>query len=315
MVVFWLLFIVLVVALLALDLGVFHKEDRVIGVGEALRWTGFWIALSIVFDVAVYFLYECGLMQGSFGAVSGMDAATDFLTGYLIEKSLSLDNIFVMASIFAYFQIPREYQHRVLFWGILCAIVLRAAFIWGGSSLLVHFEWVVYVFGAFLVFSGIKIFVEKESKANLEENKVVRLVCYVFPFTKKIEGHSFWVCENGKKFATPLLLSLVVIEVMDAIFAFDSIPAILSITTDPFIVFTSNIMAILGLRSLYFALAAMIEKFNKLNLAIGFILVFVGAKMLIDKYYHVSSVQSLAVIVFALGIGVVLSILPWKRKG
>lgn len=314
MFIFWLLFITLVIFFLALDLGVFHKDDRVIGVGEALRWTGFWIALSLAFDVAVYFLYENGLMQGPFGPVSGISAATDFLTGYLIEKSLSLDNVFVMASIFTYFQIPRKFQHRVLFWGVLCAIVLRAAFIWGGASLLVHFEWVMYVFGAFLVFSGIKIFVEKETDADMGENKVVRLVRRVFPMTKKIDGHSFWVRENGKKYATPLLLSLVVVEVMDAVFAFDSIPAILSITTDTFIVFTSNIMAVLGLRSLYFALAAMIEKFGKLNLAIGFILVFVGMKMLVDEYYHVSSVQSLVIIVLALLAGVLLSISPRKRK-
>lgn len=308
MTLFWILFLILVGIFLALDLGVFHKKDSVIGIGEALRWTGFWIALSLLFDVALYFLYGNGTLHGPTGAVAGSEAALEYLTGYIIEKSLSLDNIFVMAAIFTYFKIPQIYQHRVLFWGILGAIFLRGAFIFAGTALLQHFHWVIYVFGVLLLYSAFKmLFLDDDNEQDLSKNKVVILAKKFFPIATEINGHAFFVKENGKRFMTPLMLALIVIETSDVLFAMDSIPAIFGVTLDPFIVFTSNIMAILGLRSLYFALAAMLGKFDKLKYAIVFVLAFVGVKMLIAAWYEIPTPASLAVIVVSLTIGVLAS--------
>lgn len=309
MILFWLIFLALVGFILLLDLGVFNKKDHVIGVKEALRWTLVWILVSLAFDVGIYFLYEYGFMVGPKGPVDGAEAALEYLTGYIIEKTLSLDNIFVMVAIFGYFKIPQIYQHRVLFWGILGAIILRGIFILGGTALILHFEWIMYVFGVVLIFSAAKMLFGKENdETDLEKNGVVRFCKKFLPVTTRIEGHAFTVKENGKRFITPLFMALIVIESSDVLFAVDSIPAIFAVTLDPFIVFTSNIMAILGLRSLYFALAAMLTKFSKLKYAIIFILAFVGVKMLIVEFYSIPTAASLGVIVAALLIGILASL-------
>jgi tellurite resistance protein TerC len=306
MIIFWIAFLILVAGMLALDLGVFNKKDHEIGVGEALRWTGVWIGVSLLFNLALYFLYGKGYIPNT--ELSGGEAALEFLTGYIIEKSLSMDNIFVMAAIFGYFKIPKIYQHRVLFWGILGAIIFRGVFVIGGAALLHHFEWIMYVFGALLIFSALKMLFSKEDEEqDLSQNTVVKLAKKFFPITTKIEGHAFFLKENGKRYITPLFLSLLVIETTDIFFAVDSIPAIFAVTRDPFIVFTSNIMAILGLRSLYFALAAMLGKFHLLKYALVFILGFVGVKMLIMEVYKIPTWISLSVIVFALGLGIAAS--------
>lgn len=314
MLIFWIAFLILVAAMLALDLGVFNKKDHEIGVGEALRWTGVWIGVSLLFNAALYFLYGKGYILGT--ELSGSEAALEFLTGYIIEKSLSMDNIFVMAAIFGYFKIPKIYQHRVLFWGILGAIIFRGVFVIGGAALLHHFEWIMYVFGALLIFSALKMLFSKEDEEqDLSQNTVVKLAKKFFPITTKIEGHAFFLKENGKRFITPLFLSLLVIETTDIFFAVDSIPAIFAVTRDPFIVFTSNIMAILGLRSLYFALAAMLGKFHLLKYALVFILGFVGVKMLIMELYKIPTWISLSVIVLALGLGIAASFMfPAKEE-
>lgn len=314
MIIFWIAFLILVAGMLALDLGIFNKKDHEIGVGEALRWTGVWIGVSLLFNLALYFLYGKGYIPNT--ELSGGEAALEFLTGYIIEKSLSMDNIFVMAAIFGYFKIPKIYQHRVLFWGILGAIIFRGVFVIGGAALLHHFEWIMYVFGALLIFSALKMLFSKEDEEqDLSQNTVVKLAKKFFPITTKIEGHAFFLKENGKRFITPLLLSLLVIETTDIFFAVDSIPAIFAVTRDPFIVFTSNIMAILGLRSLYFALAAMLGKFHLLKYALVFILGFVGVKMLIMEVYKIPTWISLSVIVFALGLGIAASFMfPAKEE-
>lgn len=308
MVLFWVLFLALVSVLLALDLGVFNKKDHEIGVSEALKWTAVWVGCSLLFNVGIYFLYEKGLVAGPSGPVSGLEAASEYLTGYIIEKSLSLDNIFVMAAIFSYFQIPRLYQHRVLFWGILGAIVLRGVFILAGTALLQHFSWIMYLFGALLLYSAFKmLFMGDDDEQDLSKNKIVILAKKFLPLTTKFRGHAFTVKAGKKRFFTPLFLALVVIETSDVLFATDSIPAIFGVTLDPFIVFTSNIMAILGLRSLYFALAAMLGKFDKLKYAIVFVLAFIGVKMLIEELYKIPTIVSLGVIVVALTAGVIAS--------
>lgn len=314
MILFWLIFLALVGFILLLDLGVFNKKDHVIGVKEALRWTLVWILVSLAFDVGVYFLYGHGLMTGPKGPVEGYEAALEYLTGYVIEKSLSLDNIFVMAAIFSYFKIPQIYQHRVLFWGILGAIILRGIFILGGTALILHFEWIMYVFGVVLIFSAAKMLFGKENdETDLEKNGVVRFCKKFLPVTTRIEGHAFTVKENGKRFITPLFMALIVIESSDVLFAVDSIPAIFAVTLDPFIVFTSNIMAILGLRSLYFALAAMLSKFSNLKYSIIFILAFVGVKMLVADFWNFSTIESLGIILAALLAGILASVKNFSK--
>ncbi|MCF0223296.1 MAG: TerC family protein [Fibrobacter sp.] len=308
MVLFWILFLALVAILLALDLGVFHKKDHVIGVGESLRWTGVWIGVSLLFSVAIYFLYGKGFLQGPAGNIAGSEALLEYLTGYIIEKSLSMDNIFVMVAIFGYFKIPALHQHRVLFWGILGAIVLRGIFIIGGTALINNFSWLMYVFGVIILISAVKMLFGGEEDDDMGNNRIVKIATKFLPVTRNHHGHDFTIVENGKRLFTPLFVALVVIELSDVLFAVDSIPAIFGVTTDPFIVFTSNIMAILGLRSLYFALAAMLTKFSLLKYAIVFILAFVGVKMLIVEFVHIPTLTSLAVIVAALSIGVVASL-------
>lgn len=297
--------------MLAVDLGVFHRETKDVKVSEALAWTGFWIGFALAFNVAVYFLYDYGVLLGPNGIVSGSEAALEFFTGYIIEKSLSLDNIFVMSAIFAYFKIPMKFQYRVLFWGVLGAIVLRGVFILGGVALVNNFSWIMYVFGFILVVSAIKMFFSSASGfsgESLDDNVFVKIVRGFLPVAETING-KFFIKEHGRTFATPMLVALVVVEGSDVLFAVDSIPAVFGITRDPFIVYTSNIMALLGLRHLYFALAAMLVKFEKLKYAMSFVLGFIGVKMMAAEFYEIPTAFSLSVIVGILACGIIASVI------
>jgi tellurite resistance protein TerC len=298
----WGAFIALVVALLALDLGVFHKKDHVISAREALSWTAVWIGVSLLFNVFIWWQFGGG-------------PALDFLTGYLIEKSLSVDNLFVFVIVFATFAVPPIYQHRVLFWGILTAIVLRAVMILGGTALLQRFHWLIYVFGAFLIVTGLRLFSHKDAEHHPEKSWAFRTLRRVIPSTSRFEGHRFFLKEGGKWVATPLFLALAVIEISDVVFAVDSIPAIFGVTLDPFIVFTSNIFAILGLRSLYFAMATLLVRFQYLHIGLASVLVFIGVKMTASGVVHIHSLVSLLVVVLLLGGSMAYSLARTRREG
>jgi tellurite resistance protein TerC len=265
---FWAGFGAFILLMLALDLGVFHRKSHTVSFREAFTWTGIWVTLACAFGSWLW------LREGS-------TAGVEFFTGYLIELSLSADNVFVFALIFSFFAVPKEYQHKVLFWGVLSALVLRLAMIWGGAALIENFSWVIYVFGAFLVYTGVKMIVKKDAEEHPERNPIVKWFTRLVPSTKEWHGDRFFTRIDGRLLATPLLVVLVCVEISDVIFAVDSIPAIFAVTRDPFIVFTSNVFAIMGLRSLYFVLAGAIEKFHYLHLGLGLVLSFVGVKMLL----------------------------------
>jgi integral membrane protein, TerC family len=296
----WLAFNAFVILMLILDLLVFHRKAHEISVKEALLTSAAWIALALAFNVGVYFW-------------RGGETALQFLSGYLIEKSLSVDNIFVFILVFAAFGVPAAHQFRVLFWGVLGALVMRGALILAGSALLEHFHWVIYLFGAFLVLTGAKMAFGKEAEPHPERNPLVRLARRVLPMTDGFEGGKFFVRRSGALAATPLLLVLIVIETTDLVFAVDSIPAVFAVTEDPFIVYTSNVFAILGLRALYFALAGVVAKFRYLKPALALILAFVGAKMLLSGLVHIPTAASLAVIGGILAAAVALSLLSARR--
>ena len=291
----WAGFTAFILALLALDLGVFHRKAHVVSVREATFWSAAWILLALLFNAGIWWL-------------RGPDPALQFLTGYLIEKSLSVDNIFVMALIFSYFAVPAVEQHRVLFWGILGALVLRAVFILAGSALLASFHWIIYLFGAFLIFTGIRMALHRGEEIHPEKNPVLRLVRRLMPVTPGYEGHHFFVRRAGRLMATPLFLVLAVVESTDLVFAVDSIPAIFAVTNDPFLVYTSNVFAILGLRSLYFVLAGVMAKFVYLKIGLSAVLVFVGTKMTLAEIYKIPSAVSLLVIAALLTISIVASL-------
>ncbi|HSK78500.1 MAG TPA: TerC family protein [Thermoanaerobaculia bacterium] len=290
------LFLAFILGMLALDLGVFHRREHQVGPREATIWTLVWIALSLAFNLWVYL---------QFGPTKGLE----FFTGYVIEKALSIDNIFVFIVIFRYFSVRPEHQHRILFWGILGALVLRGIFIVAGTALLARFDWIILVFGAFLVYTGFKILRAHETEVHPEKNPILKLFRRFVPMTSDYHGKHFFVRESGRLLATPLLLVLVVVEATDVVFAVDSIPAIFGITHDPFIVFTSNIFAILGLRALYFLLAGLMHKFRYLSVGLGLVLVFIGVKMLIHGWVEIPIVVSLGVVAFLLGGSVLLSLL------
>lgn len=306
----WILFLVFIAFMLFLDLGVFNKKSHEMSVKEALGWTAFWIVLSLAFNVVLYYMYELkwGLPADAH-VLTGKDAALKFLTSYLVEKSLSLDNIFVIAMIFSFYKVPNRYQHRVLFWGILGALLMRGVMILAGAALMHRFHWLIYVFGAFLIFTAYKMLKEKDTVAkDLNESLMVRLAKEVYPLHPEFHGEKFFIKIDGKRHMTPLLLVLVIIEFTDLLFALDSIPAVLAVTTDSFIVFTSNIFAILGLRSLYFALAAIMDKFSYLKYSIIVLLAYIGVKMLISKIYPIPTEFSLGFIAAILATGVGVSI-------
>jgi len=305
------LFLLLVSGLLALDLGVLNREAHVIRAREAILWTAFWVVLALVFGGAVYLAYEhqwIGLGGPSAHAASGREAMLEYVTGYLIEKSLSLDNIFVIATIFAYFRVPREFEHRVLFWGIVGVVILRGGMIAGGAALMDAFDWSVYLFGGLLFLSAIKMLTLNGEGVNIESSIALRLGRTLFPVHAGYDGQRFFTRVGGVLHATPLLLVLLMVESADALFALDSIPAIFAITTDPFIVFTSNIFAVLGLRSLYFALAAIVHKFRHLKVSLAILLAFVGIKMVLSHHYKLDPVVSLAIVGGILAMGVLASL-------
>lgn len=310
----WILFFALVFLILALDLGVFNKTPHIISSKEASKWTAIWVTISFLFSGVIYWLYGTDYINNSTG-LSQTNAALKFITGYLIELSLSVDNIFVIAIIFASFKIPQKYQHRVLFWGILGAIVFRGLMISFGVIIINKFTWTTYLFGAFLLFTAVKMLFSKEDdEFQPKDSFVYKTLGRIIPITSEHDKEKFFILNHkGKKAATPLFVALIVIEVMDVLFAVDSVPAILAITSDPFIVFTSNIFAILGLRSMYFFLANMLEKFAHLEYSLIAILSFVGIKMLtkdiLAKYnYEIPEWASLGFIALALLVGIIVSL-------
>ncbi|MCB9292475.1 MAG: TerC family protein [Lewinellaceae bacterium] len=308
----WIGFFVLVFILLALDLGVFNKTPHAITTREAMGWTALWVTLSLIFSFFVFFAYRDNWVPNA-DELSGQAAVLKYLTGYLVEQSLSMDNIFVIAMIFAYFKVPRQYQHRVLFWGILGALFFRGLMIGLGVVLIKKFAWLTYVFGVFLLYSAYKMWTADEG-VHPNKNPVIKWVKRFFPVTKNFEGERFFVRRRHILAATPLFIALLVVETTDVMFAFDSIPAIFAITTDPFLVFTSNIFAILGLRSLYFVLASVIDKFRYLQHALVFILAYVGVKMLLVHHVEIPEWLSLAVIALSLSVGVLASVRARRRQ-
>ena len=297
----WGAFTLFVLGLLALDLGVFHRKAHAVGPREALGWSLFWIALALLFNAGVVWW---------FGAQRGLE----FLTGYLIEKALSVDNIFIFLVIFSYFSVPAAYQHRVLFWGILGAIIFRVIFILAGAALLAAFHWVIYVFGGLLILTAVRIVRARDEEVHPERNPLLRLVRRYVPVVSTYQGARFFVRTGGRLMATPLLLVLVVVEATDIVFAIDSIPAIFAVTGDPFIVYTSNIFAILGLRALFFLLAGVLTRFQYLKIGLGLVLAFVGTKMLISDLYKIPIGLSLAVVAALIGGAVVASLLRPPHK-
>ena len=293
-------FNVFVLAMLALDLGVFHRKSHVVSTREAIAWTIAWITLAMLFNLGIWHY-------------AGAEKALEFTAGYLIEYSLSVDNIFVFALLFSYFAVPAQYQHRVLFWGILGALIMRAIMIAAGSVLIAKFAWIIYVFGAFLVLTGLKMIFKKEEEIHPERNPVVKWFKRLMPVTSDYRGDKFFIREKGVVMATPLFIVLLMVEISDVIFAVDSIPAIFAVTTDPFIVYTSNVFAILGLRSLYFALAGVLDKFHYLKVGLGVVLTFVGVKMFLGHTpYKIDTLTSLGVIIGVLASAVVAS-LVWPK--
>jgi tellurite resistance protein TerC len=292
----WVAFNLFVLGMLALDLAVFHRKAHTVSLREALNWSIVWVALSLIFNAGIYYFW-------------GQEKALEFLTGYVIEKALSVDNLFVFIVIFSYFSVPAMYHHRVLFWGILGALVMRAIFIAGGVALLNSFHWMIYVFGGFLILTGIKMLFAGDEEVHPEKNPVLRLLKRLMPVTKEYHGQSFFIRDGGKLWATPLLLVLVVVETTDVIFAVDSIPAILAITTDPFIVYSSNVFAILGLRALYFLLSGILDKFRYLKVGLSLVLCFVGVKMVVVDIYKIPIGLSLAMVAGILAVSMLASVL------
>lgn len=297
----WIIFGAIILASLAIDLGIVQKEHHAVKLKEALIWSAIWISLALLFNLGIYFW-------------KGSELALQFLTGYVIEKSLSVDNIFVFAILFRTFAVPAEEQHGVLFWGILGALIMRALLIATGTELISRFHAILYVFGAFLVFIGIKLFLQKDEEMHPEDNLMVRLFRKFMPITPQYHGSKFLIKEGGRWVGTPLLLTLVAVEATDLVFAIDSIPAVFAVTRDPFIVYTSNIFAILGLRALYFALAGSLEKFRYIKHGLSAVLVFVGIKMLASHYYKIPIGIALGVIVTILTVAIVASLYADRKK-
>ena len=298
---FWIGFNAFVLAMLALDLGVFHRKAHVIKPKEAMAWVGIWVALAMLFAGGLWFFKDA-------------HHALTFVTGYVIEESLSVDNIFVIVLIFSYFRVPEKYQHRVLFWGIVGALLMRGLFIGVGSLLLARFHWVIYIFGGMLIVTGVRMAFKADDGFEGEQNPIVRLAKRLLPFSHEYDGQKFFTIANGKRLATPLLLVLVLVEFTDLIFAIDSIPAIFAVTRDPFLVYTSNIFAILGLRSMYFLLANVVYKFHLLKYGLAVILTFVGVKMVSAHWWTIPIYASLAVIMGVLAISIGAS-LRWPARG
>jgi tellurite resistance protein TerC len=292
---FWIGFVAFVLAMLSIDLGVFNRTPHVVKAKEALTWTAIWVGLALVFAAGL-------------AVFADHQSALTFLTGYVIEESLSVDNIFVIVLIFQYFAVPAQYQHRVLFWGILGALIMRGIFIGLGAALLARFEWIIYLFGALLVITGIRMALKGDEEFDGEQNPIVKFVRRFLPLTDGYRGKHFVTIDNGRRVFTPLLLVLLLVEATDLIFAVDSIPAIFGITRDPFLVFTSNIFAVLGLRSLFFLLASVVTKFHLLKYGLSIILTFVGAKMLLETWIHIPILLSLGIVITVLAASIAASL-------
>ena len=300
-IIFWILFNAFVLLMLALDLGVFHRKTHEVSLKEALTWTFIWVSLALVFNSIIFYW-------------KGRQQALEFFTGYLVEKALSIDNIFVFTMIFTYFQIPSKYQHKTLFWGILGALLMRVVFIFAGVALIEKFHFTIYIFGALLVYTGYKMFYHNNAKIEPDKNPLIRFFKKVMPVTPNLQEDNFFIKLNGKRYATPLFLVLILIETTDLIFAVDSIPAILAITQDQFIVYTSNVFAILGLRSLYFALAGVVHRFWLLSFVLAIVLVFVGIKMLLSDLYKIPIEWSLIFIASIITGSIFLSLKIKRTK-
>lgn len=297
----WVYFNIFIVTMLLLDLLVFHRKEHEVKIKEALIWSAIWIALALLFNAGIYHYW-------------GADKAMKFLAGYVLEKSLSVDNLFVFLLLFSYFKVPAAYQHNVLFWGIVGALVMRALFIFTGIALIERFHWIIYVFGGILIFTGAKLFAKSDNDVDPEKNIVLKLFRKIMPVTAEYRDKKFFVRENGRLYATPLFVVLLVVETTDVIFAMDSIPAILAISVDPFIVYTSNAFAILGLRALFFALSGLMKMFHYLNYGLGVILIFVGIKMVIAEFYKIPVAAALGVIAVVLTASIVISILRPQKQ-
>ena len=309
----WILFFSMIVAFLAIDLGIFNREAHIISYKEATKWTIVWVSLGVLFSFVIYALYAKDIMSHH-TQTSALNASIEYLTGYIIELTLSIDNIFVIALIFKSFKIPMKYQHRVLFWGIIGALVFRGLMILFGVILIEKFTWTTYVFGAFLIYTAIKMaLADEESHFDPKESFVYRTIRRFIPVTTNMDGEKFFIKKQNLTIATPLFLALILIEFTDVLFALDSIPAILGITTDPFIVFTSNIFAILGLRSMYFFVANMLDSFHYLKYSLTVILIYVGVKLILSNHFHLSIGLSLAIIFASILIGMIFSI-KYKKE-
>ncbi|MBT0608676.1 TerC family protein [Aequorivita echinoideorum] len=302
----WGIFIAFIILFLALDLGVFNRTPHVIKTKEAAIWTTVWVSVALAFSGIIYWLFSAGLIENPTN-LSPNNAVLKYITGYLIELSLSIDNVFVIAVIFSSFAIPAKFQHEVLFWGILGAIIFRALMILFGVALINKFDWIVYVFGAFLLITAYRMLMHKEEEFDPKHSKVYKFLRKLFPLTTKMEGDKFFIRKMGVRAATPLFVALIIIELTDILFALDSIPAILAITADPFIVFSSNILAILGLRSMYFLISRMLQKFRYINYSLVAILAFVGLKMIFSHHIELPEWLSLAVIAVCLSAGIIAS--------
>jgi tellurite resistance protein TerC len=310
----WIVFLVLIFGLLALDLGVFHKANKEVTMKESLAWTAVWVSLSLLFGGVIYWIYDINYMGINHSNTEPFKAMIDYYTGYVIEESLSLDNIFVMAMIFKFFKIEAKFQHNILFWGILGAVFFRLVMILLGTAFVQSFEWATYIFGAILIFSAFKMIRGSEEDEDFKDSAGVKFLTKIYPIDWTVKNGKYLVKKDDKTVATSLLAALVVVEFSDILFAVDSIPAIFSITTDSFIVFTSNIFAILGLRSLYFFLSGMLDKFEYMKYSLIFVLMFVGVKMMIVHFVHIPALLSLGIILFILILGVIFSMLHVERK-
>ena len=297
----WIAFIAFIILLLVFDLGVFHRKSHEVKIKEALIWSAVWISLALIFNYGIYYFM-------------GKEKAFEFLTGYLIEKSLSIDNLFVFIMLFTFFDVKPKYQHKVLFWGILGALVLRAIFIFAGVALISKFHWIIYVFGAFLIITAYRMLTHKSEDFNPKKSKLFSLIKKIYPVTYMMDGDKFFIKKRGIKAATPLFVALVIIELTDLFFAIDSIPAILAISADPFIVFSSNILAVMGLRSMYFLISGMLNKFRYINYSLVVILAFVGVKMILSHHVEFPEWVSLGVIVASLTGGIMASLLIPEKK-
>lgn len=313
----WIIFFAIIAILLALDLGVFHKSNEAVSMKNSLIWTGIWVSLALLFGIAIYWIYENDLFEINKHGISGSRAIMEYYTGYVIEESLSLDNIFVIAMIFKFFKVKNEFQHRILFWGIIGAVFFRLGMIVLGAAFVEKFDWAMYIFGGILVFSAFKMMRDSEESENFQKSLGVRLLGKIIPIDWTIKSGKYIERVNGKLVATSLLATLVVVEFSDVLFAVDSIPAIFSVTKEPFIVFSSNIFAILGLRNLYFFLANMLDKFKYMKFSLIFVLLFVGIKMIFHDYLEILTEKtwiSLVIILGLLAMGVAASIMSNKKE-